>query len=177
MNAPPVAAAPECPESLPNLCAASDCSQVLDDDGVAYSSCDGVCAPQEVCSAQANRTAAASCTEHSQCVSGSCAENAASCPAACIALPDRYCDGIDEAGCVALAQLKAACPAEFSACEQARPRCRPIPCEPTPCIPELASATALMFATAPAAAFAAEIAEVAACWDSFANGVIPESGR
>lgn len=129
-----------CPAALPNQCVETNCSNVLDEDGIAYVLCDGVCAPQEVCHASGDRNTGDSCTAASQCISGSCAEHPDECPLGCISLPSSYCsdNSLDAAQCARMAQVSEVCPAEFAACENAGPRCRPAPCEPVSCTTELA---------------------------------------
>ena len=129
-----------CPVALPNTCQTTDCSNVLGDDGIAYVLCDGRCTPQDVCHASGNIPDGVECAAISECASGSCAEHPQDCPVGCMPLPAAYCGDVTAPTCALLAQAVEQCPAEFTACEDAGARCRPIPCEPVSCMQELMSA-------------------------------------
>eukprot|EP01043_Picozoa_sp_COSAG02_P049569 COSAG02_NODE_4991_length_4743_cov_1.718346_3_plen_737_part_00 len=128
-----------CPAALPNFCAETDCSNILDDDDLPYVLCNDVCVPQDVCAVAGNRTIGEACSSASQCATGACAENPDDCPPGCIAFPLRHCEShsVTPDQCASWAHLMQMCPAEFAVCETARARCRPTPCEPVSCMSEM----------------------------------------
>lgn len=130
-----------CPGALPNLCVETECSDVLDDADLPYVLCDGACVPQDVCATAGDRPSGTTCSSDGQCLTSACAEHPEECPHGCISFPLSYCasNSLDATQCARMAQLMQVCPAEFSACENARPRCRPAPCEPVSCLTELAA--------------------------------------